>query len=238
MKKEKSNKLILDKKVTLIVSIIVLVVAVAVIWELIYRLAGRINIRDSSNKTSQSDATYIPYNDIFEDKHLFNIYNISYNEGSYLVMGYNKKMYYVESITMNDIFSCATEFTTNGVGKRITLNGKIYSCIGEDEETDYGANIIELDINPNKIDKVIVYSYPLSTDTQYSMYFIYKDGVVDYYHADGSEGTLTKNAFEDNKIANITQKCLKQANIGCKKTELTLTLKNGATKKITNFNFE
>ena len=45
MKREKNNKIILDKRVTLILSVIVLVIGMVVFWELLYKLAAKIRIK-------------------------------------------------------------------------------------------------------------------------------------------------------------------------------------------------
>ena len=235
MKREKNNKIILDKRVTLILSVIVLVIGMVVFWELLYKLAAKIRIKTNYQpKIVEKGNTSIPYYDIFEDKKVYDIYTINYNEGSFMIIGYNNKMYYASSVSMEEVFDCVYRFTMNDNGK---ITNGIYECVSEDEDT-YGASIVELDIDSNNIEKVIVYSFPLSTDAQYSIYFIHNDGVVDYYHADGARGSLSKNVFGDYKIMNISQKCIKSGDAGCKKTELTLTLKDGSTRKITNFNFE
>lgn len=241
MTKEKNNKIFLDKQVTLIVTIVALVGIIALVFELGKRLAGQDDCYpDDFENTFQvdtSDNNSIPYFDIFDNKQLYNIYSVNYNEGSYLIIGYNNKIYYINSVSMSDVFSCTNEFVVNGEGSRITRNGKNYICEGENEE-DYGANIVELDINPGDVKKIIVNEYPLSTDAQYAIFFIHNDGIVDYYHADGLEGTLQINAFKGYKIVTLGQKCIKNSEYGCKKTELTLKLKDGNIKKITNFDFK
>ncbi len=245
MLKEKNNKIILSKTVTLIITVAALVGIVTLIAELVHYLSGQKTCTKELNcdntcecaECADCSGNALPYYDIFEDKVLYNIYSVNNEDGSYMIIGYQNRLYYIDSVSMNDIYSCAYELTVNGIGKRINKKTGYYKCEPENEEA-YGANIVRLDINPNEITKVIVKDYPLSTDVQYAIYFIHDNGVVDYYHADGLGGVLKKNVFKGYKIMTLSQECIKSGEYVCNETQLTLKLKDGSTKVVTDFKFE
>lgn len=177
------------------------------------------------------------YYDIFENKKLYDIYDISVNEASYMIIGYKNKTYMVFANSMTGIFDCNYKLVNN----EVKFSKGVYELADKYDEDDEliseGCTIREYNLDPDLLYKVVSTKYPYSTDAQFSTFFIHKDGSVDYYHF-GERGEFRTNVLKDYKVKDVSEECLKNGEDGCEKAQLNLTLQDGSSAKADKFDWE
>jgi hypothetical protein len=184
----------------------------------------------------ENDSYSFPYYDIYEEGKLFDIYSMINQEGSYLIFSYKDMMYMTNGILMNDVLNCTKDFTTDkSNGHELEYDG-VYECTSSEE--DYSNTTINLlDINPKEVYKVLVKEYPYSTDEQFSIFFINKDGTTDYYHYDGYSTRIYENILDLYRIKDVKIECIKYGDFECDKAQLLLTLDDDKTTTLRKFDF-
>ena len=88
----------------------------------------------------------------------------------------------------------------------------------------------KLNIKENEVNKVLSFNDFTTTDAQYDVYIIYKNGKVHILH-DASEDS--GYAFKNYKVNDLRVSCKKRGEFGCKTVNYKLTLQNGTEKTVT-----
>ena len=88
----------------------------------------------------------------------------------------------------------------------------------------------KLNIKESEVNKVLSFNDFTTTDAQYDVYIIYKNGKVHILH-DASEDS--GYAFKNYKVNDLRVSCKKRGEFGCETVNYKLTLQNGTEKTVT-----
>ena len=88
----------------------------------------------------------------------------------------------------------------------------------------------KLNIKESKVNKVLLFNDFTTTDAQYNVYIIYKNGKVHILH-NGSEDS--GYAFKNYKVNDLRVSCKKRGEFGCETVNYKLTLQDGTEKTVT-----
>ena len=175
--------------------------------------------KDSKEQSNVEEKNYLVTNfhTIAEDIH---IYSIGYDN---VIYAYKGEMY--ASFDVHD-------------PKDSTGNAKLHDKLDiitatNPAKTSKSNNYYEvkkLNIKESEVNKVLSFNDFTTTDAQYDVYIIYKNGKVHILH-DASEDS--GYAFKNYKVNDLRVSCKKRGEFGCETVNYKLTLQNGTEKTVT-----
>lgn len=186
-------------------------------------LKDKFNDLEEKLKNSSSN-NYITYDEDNNEKSAVNIYAIGYM--NIIIYAYNGELYQV----------IPKDHSGDGLDKVDSWMGMLNFARGENDPTkadaDSGLKIEKLNIKESEIEKVRITNNYLTSDANFNVYYIYKDGhVVKQSSYDNSKKSTI---LKDYKVKDLNCSCAKSNSIsGCSATKYTLTLQDGSVKEVT-----
>ena len=213
-----------------IIVILVLLIIIGLVGG--YYLGKNNVLEKKQNEENINQSSYLPYYNMFEDKKMYDIYGLNDYDMSKLLIGYNNKMYLATSNDMVHAFRCVNKFVDSPNEFKFTND----SCACENEYDKYGSTLFELNKDSSNVSKVKFTNFPYSSDAQFSIFFINKDGKVDYYHY-GEHAKLRLDVLSNYKVKDLKYTCIEAGEIGCGVPQLSLTLFDGSVVNVKDFDW-
>ena len=168
--------------------------------------------KDSKEQSNVEEKNYsvVNFNGTAKDIH---VYSMGYED---MIYAYKGEMYAAfeletedQSYVIRNIFTSENPTKTN---------------------KEDNIKVQKLNIKENEVNKVLSFNDFTTTDAQYDVYIIYKNGKVHILH-DASEDS--GYAFKNYKVNDLRVSCKKRGEFGCKTVNYKLTLQNGTEKTVT-----
>ena len=168
--------------------------------------------KDSKEQSNVEEKNYsvVNFNGTAKDIH---VYSMGYED---MIYAYKGEMYAAfeletedQSYVIRNIFTSENPTKTN---------------------KEDNIKVKKLNIKESEVNKVLSFNDFTTTDAQYDVYIIYKNGKVHILH-DASEDS--GYAFKDYKVNDLRVSCKKRGEFGCKTVNYKLTLQNGTEKTVT-----
>ena len=152
----------------------------------------------------------VNYNGAAKDIH---VYSMGYED---MIYAYKGEMYAAfESETEDQSYVIRNIFTSENPTKT---------------NKEDNIKVQKLNIKESEVNKVLSFNDFTTTDAQYDVYIIYKNGKVHILH-DASEDS--GYAFKNYKVNDLRVSCKKRGEFGCETVNYKLTLQNGTEKTVT-----
>lgn len=184
-------------------------------------LKNKFNDLEEKLKNSSSN-NYITYDNYGDGKSAINIYAIGYM--NIIIYAYNGELY---QVIPKDLIDGDLEEINS-------WNGMLNFAMDDNPtkvDADSGLKIEKLNIKESKIEKVKITNNFLTSDANFNVYYIYKDGhVVKQSSYDNSKKSTI---LKDYKVKDFSCSCAKYNGIVCSATKYTLTLQDGSVKEVT-----
>ena len=168
--------------------------------------------KDSKEQSNVEEKNYsvVNFNGTAKDIH---VYSMGYED---MIYAYKGEMYAAfeletedQSYVIRNIFTSENPTKTN---------------------KEDNIKVKKLNIKESEVNKVLSFNDFTTTDAQYDVYIIYKNGKVHILH-DASEDS--GYAFKNYKVNDLRVSCKKRGEFGCKTVNYKLTLQNGTEKTVT-----
>ncbi len=168
--------------------------------------------KDSKEQSNVEEKNYsvVNFNGTAKDIH---VYSMGYED---MIYAYKGEMYAAfESETEDQSYVIRNIFTSENPTKT---------------NKEDNIKVQKLNIKESEVNKVLSFNDFTTTDAQYDVYIIYKNGKVHILH-DGSEDS--GYAFKDYKVNDLRVSCKKRGIAGCATVNYKLTLQDGTEKTVT-----
>ena len=168
--------------------------------------------KDSKEQSNIEEKNYsvVNYNGAAKDIH---VYSMGYED---MIYAYKGEMYAAfESETEDQSYVIRNIFTSENPTKT---------------NKEDNIKVKKLNIKESEVNKVLSFNDFTTTDAQYDVYIIYKNGKVHILH-DASEDS--GYAFKNYKVNDLRVSCKKRGEFGCETVNYKLTLQNGTEKTVT-----
>ena len=168
--------------------------------------------KDSKEQSNVEEKNYsvVNFNGTAKDIH---VYSMGYED---MIYAYKGEMYAAfeletedQSYVIRNIFTSENPTKTN---------------------KEDNIKVKKLNIKESEVNKVLTFDDLRTTDAQYNVYIIYKNGKVHILH-DASEDS--GYAFKNYKVNDLRVSCKKRGEFGCETVNYKLTLQNGTEKTVT-----
>ena len=168
--------------------------------------------KDSKEQSNVEEKNYsvVNFNGTAKDIH---VYSMGYED---MIYAYKGEMYAAfESETEDQSYVIRNIFTSENPTKT---------------NKEDNIKVKKLNIKESEVNKVLSFNDLRTTDAQYDVYIIYKNGKVHILH-DASEDS--GYAFKNYKVNDLRVSCKKRGEFGCETVNYKLTLQNGTEKTVT-----
>ena len=168
--------------------------------------------KDSKEQSNVEEKNYsvVNFNGTAKDIH---VYSMGYED---MIYAYKGEMYAAfESETEDQSYVIRNIFTSENPTKT---------------NKEDNIKVKKLNIKESEVNKVLSFNDFTTTDAQYDVYIIYKNGKVHILH-DASEDS--GYAFKNYKVNDLRVSCKKRGEFGCETVNYKLTLQNGTEKTVT-----
>ena len=168
--------------------------------------------KDSKEQSNVEEKNYsvVNFNGTAKDIH---VYSMGYED---MIYAYKGEMYAAfESETEDQSYVIRNIFTSENPTKT---------------NKEDNIKVQKLNIKESEVNKVLSFNDFTTTDAQYDVSIIYKNGKVHILH-DGSEDS--GYAFKDYKVNDLRVSCKKRGIAGCATVNYKLTLQDGTEKTVT-----
>ena len=192
----------MEKKNNIVTIILVILIIVALVGGY---FIGKSNLFEKKNNKPNDNnsnlnqvidelqAKKFEYYDMYENKVMYDIYDISANENTYMIIGYNNKTYMIYANSMTGIFDCNYKLVNNEVkwNNNYLIEYKI-----KDNKLYMNYDNVDILVSNNIVDKIIY-------QTNLGVYYIVNDTLY-YYDPDHLETRILQySEWQFNKNINI-----------------------------------
>ena len=167
--------------------------------------------KDSKEQSNIEEKNYsvVNFNGTAKDIH---VYSMGYED---MIYAYKGEMYAAfESETENQSYVIRNIFTSENPTKT---------------NKEDNIKVKKLNIKESEVDKVLSFNDFTTTDAQYNVYIIYKNGKVHILHNASEDSGY---AFKNYKVNDLRVSCKKRGEFGCETVNYKLTLQDGTEKTV------
>lgn len=168
--------------------------------------------KDSKEQSNIEEKNYsvVNFNGTAKDIH---VYSMGYED---MIYAYKGEMYAAfESETEDQSYVIRNIFTSENPTKT---------------NKEDNIKVKKLNIKESEVDKVLSFNDFTTTDAQYNVYIIYKNGKVHILHNASEDSGY---AFKNYKVNDLRVSCKKRGEFGCETVNYKLTLQDGTEKTVT-----
>lgn len=167
--------------------------------------------KDSKEQSNIEEKNYsvVNFNGTAKDIH---VYSMGYED---MIYAYKGEMYAAfESETEDQSYVIRNIFTSENPTKT---------------NKEDNIKVKKLNIKESEVDKVLSFNDFTTTDAQYNVYIIYKNGKVHILHNASEDSGY---AFKNYKVNDLRVSCKKRGEFGCETVNYKLTLQDGTEKTV------
>ena len=167
--------------------------------------------KDSKEQSNIEEKNYsvVNFNGTAKDIH---VYSMGYED---MIYAYKGEMYAAfESETEDQSYVIRNIFTSENPTKT---------------NKEDNIKVKKLNIKESEVDKVLSFNDFTTTDAQYNVYIIYKNGKVRILHNASEDSGY---AFKNYKVNDLRVSCKKRGEFGCETVNYKLTLQDGTEKTV------
>ena len=167
--------------------------------------------KDSKEQSNIEEKNYsvVNFNGTAKD---IRVYSMGYED---MIYAYKGEMYAAfESETENQSYVIRNIFTSENPTKT---------------NKEDNIKVKKLNIKESEVDKVLSFNDFTTTDAQYNVYIIYKNGKVHILHNASEDSGY---AFKNYKVNDLRVSCKKRGEFGCETVNYKLTLQDGTEKTV------
>lgn len=167
--------------------------------------------KDSKKHSNIEEKNYsvVNFNGTAKDIH---VYSMGYED---MIYAYKGEMYAAfESETEDQSYVIRNIFTSENPTKT---------------NKEDNIKVKKLNIKESEVDKVLSFNDFTTTDAQYNVYIIYKNGKVHILHNASEDSGY---AFKNYKVNDLRVSCKKRGEFGCETVNYKLTLQDGTEKTV------